>query len=51
MKKQLDGQINLFNFLALEETKEEKKSDKADPCEIGSYDNGCKLRANEEGIT
>lgn len=24
---------------------------KAEVCEIGSYDNGCKLRASEEGIT
>ena len=24
---------------------------KAEICEIGSYDNGCKLRASEEGIT
>lgn len=27
------------------------QSKKAEICEIGSYDNGCKLRASEEGIT
>ena len=26
------------------------KDKKAEICEIGSYDNGCKLRASEEGI-
>lgn len=26
------------------------KSKKAEICEIGSYDNGCKLRASEDGI-
>ena len=26
------------------------QSKKAEICEIGSYDNGCKLRASEEGI-
>ncbi|NLL77677.1 MAG: hypothetical protein GX235_10605 [Clostridiales bacterium] len=26
-------------------------SQKAEPCEIGSYDNGCKVRASEEGIS
>ena len=26
------------------------QSKKAEVCEIGSYDNGCKLRASEEGI-
>lgn len=26
------------------------QSKKAEMCEIGSYDNGCKLRASEEGI-
>ena len=27
------------------------QSKKAEICEVGSYDNGCKLRASEEGIT
>ena len=113
MRKQIDGQISLFDYIAEEEQKESKKqrvskqkkeqgeelegilypvtffkqckncwcSDckhnekldavprnflgekkacpscsfclhdkKAEICEIGSYDNGCKLRASEEGI-
>ena len=113
MKKQIDGQISLFDYIAEDEHKEAKKqktpkqskeqkegqksalssvsffnqchkcwcSDcrhnekldavprdfsgvkkacpscdfclqdkKAEVCEIGSYDNGCKLRASEEGI-
>ena len=110
MRKQIDGQISLFDYIAeeeqkpVEEQREEKKpkegqesalssvsffkqckncwcSDckhnekldavprdfsgvkkacpscdfclqdkKAEICEIGSYDNGCKLRASEEGM-
>ena len=104
MRKQVDGQISLFDYIAQEEqkTKKEQKkgqrpapssvsffiqcdncwcSDcrhnekldaeprdfsgvkkacpscdfclqdkKAEICEIGSYDNGCKLRALEEGV-
>ena len=110
MRKQIDGQISLFDYIAEEEQKPvkaqkaEKKqkegqktalssvslfkqcqscwcsdckhnekldavprdfsgvkkacpscdfclqSKKAEICEIGSYDNGCKLRASEEGI-
>lgn len=86
MKKQIDGQINLFDYIS--ETisffqectlcwcstcrHNEKghaiprdfagnqkpcpscdfcmKQKKAEICEIGSYENGCKLRAEEEGI-
>lgn len=104
MKKQIDGQVSLFDYIAEEEQspKEKQKSlndqkaesvsffkqcnncwcsdckhnekldavprdfsgvkkacpsctfclqdKKAEVCEIGSYDNGCKLRASEEGI-
>ena len=100
MKKQIDGQISLFDYIAEEEQKPKKEhslalssvcffkqchncwcsdcrhnekldavprdfsgvkkacpscdfclqSKKAEICEIGSYDNGCKLRASEEGI-
>ena len=114
MRKQIDGQISLFDYIAEEEHEEAKKQKtpiqskeqkegqksalssvsffkqcsncwcrdckhnekldamprdfsgvkkacpscdfclqgkKAEICEIGSYDNGCKLRASEEGIT
>lgn len=107
MKKQLDGQLNLFDYISQEEKsislkKEQTESDdqrkenqitlykectfcwcstckhnekgqalprdfagekkpcpscdfcikqkKAEICEIGSYENGCKLRAEEEGM-
>ena len=101
MKKQLEGQINLFDIFTSEESENSQKSEevekdgnqyfkecklcwcfdcrhnvlnegvprdfmgeykpcpsctfcidrnKADPCEIGSYDNGCKVRSEEEGI-
>ncbi len=85
-KKQIEGQISLFDFISesvsfYEECANcwcstcrhnakkdaiprdfagEKKpcpscdfcmsQGKAEICEIGSYDNGCKLRAEEEGI-
>ncbi|MBO5472827.1 MAG: hypothetical protein J6A08_03445 [Lachnospiraceae bacterium] len=86
MKKQIEGQLNLFDYITEivnlyeecidcwcrdcrhnEELAGEprdfagerkpcpacsfcKKSGKAEICEINSYDNGCKLRAMEEGI-
>lgn len=99
MKKQIDGQINIFDYISSEDKSNtgdienikvislykecincwcstckhnakgkafprdfagEKKpcpscdfctnQNKADICEIGSYENGCKLRAEEEGI-
>lgn len=91
MKKQIDGQLNLFDYISKEEKKTliafyqeckfcwcstcrhnekgqalprdfagEKKpcpscdfcmrQKRAEICEIGSYENGCKLRAEEEGI-
>lgn len=107
MKKQIDGQISLFDYIAEEEKKRERErqepvrktdtaalrielfeqcadcwcsdckhnekreavprdfsgvkkacpscgfcvsSGRAEICEIGSYDNGCRLRASEEGI-
>ncbi len=88
-KKQIEGQINLFDFISEKENEisfyeecvncwcsscrhnarreavprdfaGERKpcpscdfcigQDRAEICEIGSYDNGCKLRAEEEGI-
>lgn len=112
MRKQIDGQINLFDYIAWEEQEVAEKqkqpaqgkgpkkrnkstlisyfeqckdcwcsdcrhnekleatprdfagvkkacpscqfclqNKKAEICEIGSYDNGCKLRATEEGVT
>ena len=99
MKKQIEGQINLFDYISAEDTKVDEKhdtieislftecascwcstcrhnaegkavprdfagvkkpcpscsfcvsQDKAEICEINSYENGCKLRAEEEGIT
>ena len=102
MRKQIDGQISLFDYIAEEEYKAQStkkvhnnlssvsffkqcnncwcsdckhnenldavprdfsgikkacpscnfclQDKKAEICEIGSYDNGCKLRASEEGI-
>lgn len=102
MKKQIDGQLNLFDYISEEEIQDLKdigqresegnreifkecadcwcstckhnkkgkavprdfagikkpcpscdfciSQDKAEICEIGSYENGCKLRAREEGI-
>jgi len=99
MKKQIEGQINLFDYISAEDAKVDDKhdaieislfaacvscwcstcrhnaegkavprdfagvkkpcpscsfcvsQDKAEICEINSYENGCKLRAEEEGIT
>lgn len=91
MRKQIEGQINFFDYIADEDNtisaffaecvscwcstcihNAEGKAvprdfagvkkpcpscsicisqDKAEICEIDSYDNGCKLRAEEEGIS
>ena len=99
MKKQIEGQINLFDYISAEDIEVDDKhdtieislfmecascwcstcrhnaegkavprdfagvkkpcpscsfcvsQDKAEICEINSYENGCKLRAEEEGIT
>lgn len=99
MKKQIEGQINLFDYISAEDIKVDDKhdtieislfvecascwcstcrhnaegkavprdfagvkkpcpscsfcvsQDKAEICEINSYESGCKLRAEEEGIS
>ena len=99
MKKQIEGQINLFDYISAEDIEVDDKhdtieislfmecascwcstcrhnaegkavprdfagvkkpcpscsfcvsQDKAEICEINSYENGCKLRAEEEGIS
>lgn len=85
MKKQIDGQLNLFDYMSEDTFFQEcvfcwcntcrhnekgqavprdfagdkkpcpscdfcLKQKKAEICEIGSYESGCKLRAEEEGI-